>query len=424
MKRSQKFIRRLSILLAAMLSLVGLTLVQAGPVSALPTTSTLNFGEIPVGVQTSRHFTYTLDPEYSDHSLGLGDLAPFEYGGSDCGPTSCDIEIFLRAPMTGPVTGTFTLALCRLSGDFFICDGPSTTVTVTAIGIDNSSGAMTASPGSVHPGGSVTATSITPCPRATTSIRLSLFGGTGAEIANSGASVSDSGGNWAGTIVVPLSAPPATYFASAKCSGSYFAQYYNYVPINVVGAPVATTTALTSSANPASYGQPVTLTATVSPQSGSSTPTGSVTFTKGSTPLGTAALSGAVAHLTTSGLSVGSHVITATYAGNLTGSSTTLAQTVQKAPTALVAATVKRANPTPFSATLTSSGSPVTNQTVTFTTKNAFGTQLQCTATTNASGVATCNGKNKLALSLFSTYTATFAGTVNHGVSTATGKLI
>ncbi len=49
---------------------------------------------------------------------------------------------------------------------------------------------------------------------------------------------------------------------------------------------ISTTTSLTSSPNPSAYGQSVTLTATVSPSSGTGTPTGSVTFMDGTTSLG------------------------------------------------------------------------------------------------------------------------------------------
>jgi len=67
---------------------------------------------------------------------------------------------------------------------------------------------------------------------------------------------------------------------------------------NVIApAPVPTTSSLTSSANPATFGQAIAFTATVAPTSGSGTPTGIVTFTDGSTTLAAA--------FTTSSLSVG-----------------------------------------------------------------------------------------------------------------------
>jgi Big-like domain-containing protein len=98
-------------------------------------------------------------------------------------------------------------------------------------------------------------------------------------------------------------------------------------------AQVTTTTSLTSSQNPSTFGQAVTLTATVSPDSG---PTGNVQFFDGGTSLGTASLSGGVASMTTSTLTVGTHSITASYGGNtnFTGSTSSgLTQTVNQATT-------------------------------------------------------------------------------------------
>ena len=79
----------------------------------------------------------------------------------------------------------------------------------------------------------------------------------------------------------------------------------------------ATTTALASSANPSVYGQSVTFTATVSANApGSGTPTGSVTFTNGSTTLATVTLSGGTASYSTAKIAIGSETITATYNGS------------------------------------------------------------------------------------------------------------
>jgi hypothetical protein len=97
---------------------------------------------------------------------------------------------------------------------------------------------------------------------------------------------------------------------------------------------VATTTAVTSSANPSVYGQPVTFTATVSANApGSRTPTGSVDFvdTTTGTDLGTVTLSSSgTASVTVANLAVGSHVIVAAYAGQgiFLGSNSTLTQQV------------------------------------------------------------------------------------------------
>jgi hypothetical protein len=96
-----------------------------------------------------------------------------------------------------------------------------------------------------------------------------------------------------------------------------------------------TTTALTSSLNPSSSGQPVILTATVTPALGG-TPTGSVTFYHGGTSLGVVTLTGNAAKLTISTLGAATTHITATYNGgftDLSSTSATLAQVVNKAST-------------------------------------------------------------------------------------------
>jgi hypothetical protein len=77
----------------------------------------------------------------------------------------------------------------------------------------------------------------------------------------------------------------------------------------------------------------VTFTATVTPSSGSSAPTGTVTFTDGAATVGSSTLSGGVATLTTRSLAVGTHTIVASYAGagNFAGSTSNMVnQTVNK----------------------------------------------------------------------------------------------
>lgn len=87
-----------------------------------------------------------------------------------------------------------------------------------------------------------------------------------------------------------------------------------------------TTTQLTSSANPSTAGQPVTLTATVT----GNAPVGQVVFGEPGVTLGSADLTAGVATLVVSSLSVGAHAITATYSGDESNdySVGTLTQTV------------------------------------------------------------------------------------------------
>ncbi|MEU9499694.1 Ig-like domain repeat protein [Streptomyces sp. NPDC048196] len=80
----------------------------------------------------------------------------------------------------------------------------------------------------------------------------------------------------------------------------------------------STVSTVTSSPDPSTVGQPVTLTATVTPGApgASSVPTGSVTFSIRDGPTLTAPLVGGRATVTTSALPVGRHTITALYSGS------------------------------------------------------------------------------------------------------------
>ena len=81
--------------------------------------------------------------------------------------------------------------------------------------------------------------------------------------------------------------------------------------------PIATTTAITFKPGSATFGTPVTFTATITPAStGSAQPTGTVAFFDGSTLLGGGTVSNDVATFTTTALLGGTSSITATYGGD------------------------------------------------------------------------------------------------------------
>jgi hypothetical protein len=94
----------------------------------------------------------------------------------------------------------------------------------------------------------------------------------------------------------------------------------------------STTTTVTSSLNPSTYGAAVTYTAEVSSSAGY--PTGSITFKQGQTVLGTVNLINGLASLTDTP-AAGSHTIYATYspAGSFAGSGGSIAQVVNKVDT-------------------------------------------------------------------------------------------
>ena len=110
---------------------------------------------------------------------------------------------------------------------------------------------------------------------------------------------------------------------------------FNY-RIRVVGpAPNgnATSTTINASPNASVGGQAVTFTAAIASSSGG-TPTGTVNFLDNGTQIGAAALADGQATFITSSLAVGSHTISAQYAGNSTfasSTSTSLTETVNAA---------------------------------------------------------------------------------------------
>ena len=178
-------------------------------------------------------------------------------------------------------------------------------------------------------------------------------------------------------------------------------------------------TAVTSSPNPSTPGQPVTFTATVATNPpGSTVPTGMVTFQEGTNVLAQSALgSGGTVSFSTSSLSAGSHTITAVYASDSLSAASSGAGTQQVQSGGATATTVSSSpnpsvfgQPVTFNTTVTGSGTPT--GTVTFTEG----------ATTLASGIA-LNGTGHASFSTSAlaagshTITASFTGTNGWGNS-------
>ena len=106
-----------------------------------------------------------------------------------------------------------------------------------------------------------------------------------------------------------------SYTVSAQAAG--LATVVNFQLTNVAPNVFQTTTTLTTSKNPTTFGESVTLNALVTATSG--TAAGTVTFFDNGNSLGVSSLSPTgVAQLTTSRLDAGAHTITASYSGNAT----------------------------------------------------------------------------------------------------------
>ena len=181
-----------------------------------------------------------------------------------------------------------------------------------------------------------------------------------------------------------------------------------------------TSTMLSSSLNPSTYGQKVTLTAKVN-SIGPQEPTGRVTFRSGTTAVGSAVLSNGVASLTKNNLPSGTLAITATYSGDAQSGksvSTVLAQSVNQA-----------SSTTSIKSSLNPS---MQGQAVTFTAKvtsptaKVTGTVTFVTGTTTLGTVTLTAGKASITTTSLpvgsNTVTANYNGTPN--IVGSSGSLI
>jgi hypothetical protein len=222
-----------------------------------------------------------------------------------------------------------------------------------------------------------------------------------------------------GRVVLTVSSLPvggnslvAQYAGDGNYSGA------NSSPLIQTVNKSSTATAIALNPNPSVFGQSVTLTATVSAAGGGAgIPSGTVNFTDGSTVIATVPLDGTgKAATTTSSLSVGSHPITASYAGDgnfLASTSPAGTQVVNKSPTTTAVAVAP--------------GSSVFGQTVTLTanvvaSSGGAGTPSGAVtfidgATTLGSGTLDNNGKASLSVNSLSVGThsiaAKYAGDTN-----------
>jgi sugar lactone lactonase YvrE len=181
----------------------------------------------------------------------------------------------------------------------------------------------------------------------------------------------------------------------------------------------ATVTALATVTSPTEAGTPAAFTVAVTSQTG--IPQGSVNFTDNGNAIGSATLGATgTASFSTSGLSVGTHQIVATYAGS-TNYTTSTSSAVQQVvvPAATATALTSSLNPAPvgqtvtFTATISSKSSIAAGGTVSFTDG---GTALG-SAVVAANGTATF-ATSSLAFGVH-TIVAIYSGDTNHGTSTS-----
>ncbi|MGO4883556.1 MAG: beta strand repeat-containing protein [Bryobacteraceae bacterium] len=131
------------------------------------------------------------------------------------------------------------------------------------------------------------------------------------------------------TLAVGKHSITATYAGDATYQTSTSKAVLQTVSLN------GSTTTLVSDTNPSAYGQPVTLTATVTASAGALVPTGKVSFKNGSTIVAQVTLVNGVAAYTSSTFAAGSLPLQASYGGdaNFSTSAASLTQVVNQAVT-------------------------------------------------------------------------------------------
>jgi hypothetical protein len=191
-------------------------------------------------------------------------------------------------------------------------------------------------------------------------------------------------------------------------------------PVSVIAAQATSTTGLAAAPLSSSPGLPVTFTATVASQFGAAA-TGTVSFRRGGTTLGTAPVTSGVAQLTLTTLGVGTHVVSAIYAGDAnvigsTSSSVTISVVAPAAPTTTTLSSSLNPAIVGQTVTLTASVSSATAGTPTGSITFRQGTTVL--ATVPMSGAQATYSPNSLVQGSFG-FTAVYSGDAQYIASTS-----
>ena len=359
-------------------------------VNPISTTTALTSSPNPSTPGQVVTFTATVSPAASTGSVQFFDGASF----LGTVPLNSGTALFLTASLS---VGSHNIT-AAYSGDSTHAASTSAVLTQTVnASLISTTTAVTSSANPSTSGQSVTFTA-TGSPAAATGT-VQFFDG-----ASSLGTATLSGGT-ASLSTSALSVGGHSITAAYNGDSTYAASTSSVLTQTVNGVLVGTTTALTSTPNPSTYGQSVAFTAVVSSLGG--TPTGTVTFLDGATTLGSSALdAGGHATLSVSSLSVGTHTVTAQYNGDGTFSGSTssgLSQAVNTADTTI---------------TLTSNHNPSNNsQPVTFTAAVSAST---ATGTVQFFDGATLLGSAPLSGGVASLTTSTLGGGT-HSVTASYG---
>jgi sugar lactone lactonase YvrE len=149
------------------------------------------------------------------------------------------------------------------------------------------------------------------------SISYSILNASGSSVATGTLPLTVGSSSSTVTVLIASSLAPGSYTISITYSGdSNYAVPSTGITVSLHIGQATPTVTLTSSGSSVVLTNPLVFTATVS--STTTTPTGTLSFLDGTTPLGQGTLSKGVAVLSTSSLAAGNHSITAVYSGDAT----------------------------------------------------------------------------------------------------------
>ena len=321
-------------------SVTGITLTNPGSGYILAPTITFSGG----GGSGAIGFA-TIDP-YTGAVTGITMID----GGT--GYTSAPTVTFSGGGATTYASGTATI-LGTISGVVITSSGQGYT---SAPSIAFSGGGGSGAAGTATIGMGVTGVAITSGGSGFTSLPTITFTGGG-----SGAAATAILSGVATYTAFTLSVAGSTHEITAIYGGDSRFTSSTSPQISQIVTKTPTTTTVISSANPSVSGQSLTITATVTPNTGNGIPTGTVTFYDNGTVIGTGTLSDAstdTATFTTSTLPTGTNAITATYTSGDSNFN-------PSAPSAPVNQVVNQANTT--TSVVSSANPSVSGQAVIFT---------------------------------------------------------
>lgn len=241
----------------------------------------------------------------------VGGTVTFTDGSTTLGTATLTAAGTATFSATGLAVGTHSIKACfNAAGNFTASCSAASTLVVT---VASATTTLTVSPATVGYGGTLTftakvTTTLSPVPTGTITLKAGTITlGTGTLV----------GGTAVITVTTGAALGAGTYSAVASYSGdaNYAASDSSAAPTAFSVTAASTTAALTLSSSTAVTGATVTLSATLTSAAG--TPTGTVTFLNGTSPVGAAVTltAGGTATTTVSGLAPGTYNFTAVYAG-------------------------------------------------------------------------------------------------------------